>query len=255
MKKIFFLSILMNTNLFAWTLASKDFNGYPTTKIKIDISSTSCTNAKLTAQEIKDIVKEAIDMYWNSVPTSAIELSVGSIKSVSIDGDATISAVAAKASENSILIGCNDDVASFTNGFTGAVGGYSCTGSVCRGGVIINDHTATNVDTYSKLELQSLLGHEIGHAIGLGHSSVEESLMFYSLSQKSQESLHQDDMNGITWLYPNDGKLGGLAGSCGTITFDKGEKNLSLLFVFFILASLFFLAEVGKRKFKLGVLR
>lgn len=252
MKKILLICVLLSSKVFAWTLVYKGAEGYPSPKITIDISSTNCTNADLTAAEIKEVVQEAIDMYWNSVPTSSIELKVGTIKSISIDGDTSTSAVAAKASANSILIGCNDDVTTFTDGFTGAVGGISCSGSTCRGGVIINDHSSTKVDTYSKIQLQALLGHEIGHAIGLGHSSVEEALMHYSVGY-AQESLHQDDMNGITWLYPNEDELGGLAGSCGTITFDQGDKNLSLFAVLMLMLMTFIAIEFGRR-LRLGLI-
>ena len=46
----------------------------------------------------------------------------------------------------------------------------------------------------------SLLVHEMGHAIGLGHSEVHSSTMFYSLA-RGQRTLHSDDIAGTNALY------------------------------------------------------
>lgn len=55
----------------------------------------------------------------------------------------------------------------------------------------------------SKKESQSLLFvavHEIGHALGLEHSTVKGSVM-WPTAKKGRPTLHQDDINGIRSLY------------------------------------------------------
>ena len=42
--------------------------------------------------------------------------------------------------------------------------------------------------------------HEIGHALGLGHSDVEGTVMWPYVSL-GNPSLHSDDVNGINALY------------------------------------------------------
>jgi len=44
--------------------------------------------------------------------------------------------------------------------------------------------------------------HEIGHSLGLGHSDDEDAIMapFYR-GYKPNLSLHQDDIDGIRYLY------------------------------------------------------
>ena len=42
--------------------------------------------------------------------------------------------------------------------------------------------------------------HEIGHALGLGHSDVKSSLM-WPLARKGKPQLNQDDIAGIRSLY------------------------------------------------------
>jgi len=46
--------------------------------------------------------------------------------------------------------------------------------------------------------------HELGHSLGLGHSDVKESIMapFYR-GYKLDVTLHQDDLDGIRYLYGN----------------------------------------------------
>jgi hypothetical protein len=66
----------------------------------------------------------------------------------------------------------------------------------------------------------------MGHALGLGHTSEKNALMYYDLSGKTMKALHQDDINGITYLYPNSKSIGGLGGACGSVAFiDKNDKN------------------------------
>ena len=245
MKKIIpFLISLISSNSFAWTLVYKGAEGFPTNEITVNVASTnSCSNAGLTASSLLTHLESAMDKFWNQVSESALVLKIGELKSIDIDGD-SLTDVANKAADNTILVGCNDDISSFSGGFTGAVGGLACSSTVCKGAVIVNTHSNTNVDTYSEDTLHSLLAHEIGHAIGLGHSSVEESLMYYSLSAKTQDFLHQDDINGISWLYPNEDQLGGLAGSCASIDLGGGSGGgpnglafTSLAFILMLLIS------------------
>ena len=42
--------------------------------------------------------------------------------------------------------------------------------------------------------------HEIGHALGLKHSNVKGSIM-WPTAKKGTPTLHQDDINGIRYLY------------------------------------------------------
>jgi Zn-dependent protease with chaperone function len=85
--------------------------------------------------------------------------------------------------------------------------------------IILNDTASTVIDQKSRDELVAIMAHEIGHAIGLGHSPVVDSLMYYSVIPK-RRSLGVDDIDGITYLYPKQQPV-----SCGQIIDSKNNLN------------------------------
>lgn len=54
----------------------------------------------------------------------------------------------------------------------------------------------------SAVDLESVAVHEIGHLLGLGHSSVEEAIMYPSIGSATRKvELTKDDIQGIQMLY------------------------------------------------------
>ncbi|XP_034707583.1 metalloendoproteinase 2-MMP-like [Vitis riparia] len=51
------------------------------------------------------------------------------------------------------------------------------------------------------MDLETVALHEIGHLLGLGHSSVQNAIMFPSISTGVTKGLHEDDIQGIRALY------------------------------------------------------
>jgi hypothetical protein len=57
---------------------------------------------------------------------------------------------------------------------------------------------------YGKYDIQTILTHEAGHSLWLGHPATTLSVMYASY-QGVNRNLYQDDINGIVYLYPQTG--------------------------------------------------
>ncbi|XP_044492417.1 metalloendoproteinase 2-MMP-like [Mangifera indica] len=74
--------------------------------------------------------------------------------------------------------------------------------------VISGDVTTSTVS--SAVDLESVAVHEIGHLLGLGHSSVEEAIMYPTISARTRKvELASDDVEGIQALYGSNPNYNG----------------------------------------------
>jgi len=72
--------------------------------------------------------------------------------------------------------------------------------------------------------------HEIGHLLGLGHSSVVESIMYPTIMSRTRKvELHSNDVMGIQYLYRTNlaGNNGSSLPSFGCETSDGGGALIS----------------------------
>ncbi|XP_004509890.1 metalloendoproteinase 2-MMP-like [Cicer arietinum] len=66
--------------------------------------------------------------------------------------------------------------------------------------VVSGDISKSSLPT--AVDLESVAVHEIGHLLGLGHSSVEDAIMFPTISSRMKKVvLAEDDVRGIQYLY------------------------------------------------------
>ncbi len=77
--------------------------------------------------------------------------------------------------------------------------------------------SADEMPTSSEVDLRNTLTHEVGHFIGLNHSSVRDSTMFANapLGEISKRTLSQDDIDAVCTIYPPQADEGG-CGNCAS---------------------------------------
>lgn len=84
---------------------------------------------------------------------------------------------------------------------------------------------------WNQTSLTSVITHELGHTLGLGHSSNYSAIMYAYMH--GQSSLHQDDINGVSYLYPGGYVFKGLgnidddiAGTSDIVWVDRGTGEV-----------------------------
>jgi hypothetical protein len=237
---LFFLShahaFTLNNN-FGASFKNKNVSVY------VDSGSTCAVN-QLTPYELADLVGPAVDKFWNEVPTSSLRLKAAGfseavftmnhgrlcsptdtacITAGTTAGNSTPAEGLIPAVKN-IVISCNDNQLNFGNGNVLAVTvPNKFSGKKIAGAVILINDGANTFGNLSKSDKIAVIAHEIGHAIGLGHAEDKSALMYYR-TVDLRNNLGQDDVDGVTYLYPMHvdgyGLLQGIEplGGCGTIS-------------------------------------
>lgn len=233
-----FIPLLFTMNAYAFTLNTNINANFDDSEVKIYVTSNStCTNAGISGSELLSIAVDAANKFWNRVPSSYLRLKEGGTLSTSdtkflsgilcvTDSDTSCDSATSVPKVNDIVIACNSDT---TKNFTSA-SYYALTvpnnfsNKKIKGSVIlVNDSANTQFNKLSREEMVNVIGHELGHAVGLGHTKDKAALMYYS-EFFSRHRLGQDDVDGITYLYPN--KLHGCSGIFGTINTIGNDDNL-----------------------------
>ncbi|EEF42266.1 metalloendoproteinase 2-MMP [Ricinus communis] len=82
--------------------------------------------------------------------------------------------------------------------------------------VVSGDISSSTIS--SAVDLESVAVHEIGHLLGLGHSSVEEAIMYPTIPSRTRKiELANDDIQGIQYLYGSNPNFNGSSSSTPSI--------------------------------------
>lgn len=231
--KTFFWAILLffsTGNSFAFTLSNSAAAAFSGDEIKVDVASHTCTNIGMSNQQLLDAAKDAANLFWNTVPTSRLRIKQGGLRSVSALFQTDVICVTgtdctptpALVVDSGILISCNTNAGNFSSGGVLSVTvPNNISGRVISGALIlINDRADNQFQNKSYSEQVSIIAHEMGHAIGLGHSKVDDSLMYYQ-SISTRTDLGWDDIDGVSYLYPTEQPIKG----CGTISLEDSSRG------------------------------
>ncbi|MBP9681264.1 MAG: matrixin family metalloprotease [Bacteriovorax sp.] len=243
----FLTSFMISLKADAFTLNNSGGLIFGKNEVSVHVANGNCANIGIDENELLLIVGNAVDQYWNQSPTSRLKLRKGSLQNLSsaykTDAICTNNSLAASSDtctpntdlsvSSDILITCNDNASNFSSSGVLAVTvpnnivGNSIIGSL----IMINDSSSNQFKLKSYDEKVSIIAHEIGHAFGLGHSPVKDSLMYYS-TVDMRKNLGFDDIDGISYLYPKQQPI-----SCGSITEKTTPNSLTGMIIGLLLAS------------------
>lgn len=198
--KLFVLLSLVTPPLFAWTILGPSTSGWPTRHLTFFINYSDCS---IPQENLNSLLDEAIAV-WNHVPTADLTITRHP------DGVATTVADISQGTSGQVpLIVCstqfNDATGAPPDSVPAATIGTQ-DGPMRSAIIVLNSQagTAAEISQISPGKLQAMFAHEIGHALGLGHSSQSEALMYFSIRYKPEAILTQDDRDGISYLYPRN---------------------------------------------------
>lgn len=209
---LYYFFFFFSPSIFGYTFTQSDIYGFKKSPIKLHIETTNC-NANT-----ESLVEKAIDV-WNGASQSSLKLEKGSNVSYSR------SDVLNGSFSEDIIVYCSLDMQADTSrdpNFILGVGVSQDTigdNHLDKGFLILNYTPGSDQDFNVISEEIKIFTttHEIGHVLGLGHTSESSALMYYDAGRKENTALHQDDIDGIRHLYPQNELEGDYLLGCAQI--------------------------------------
>lgn len=214
----------------------------------------------LTSDQIASFTQQAIHDFWNTVPTSSLRLRFmgfwkknktefigGKLCNFEEDNVDDCTKDHALPKVTSIVISCNSLLENFTSSTFAKTMIYLQDSAIEGAHVILNNTPSTPLNRLNAQQMVWVVAHEMGHAIGLGHTNDAANLMYFTLTPQ-RNKLGEDDIWGLTYLYPQQ------IDGCGVMASTKMSRpnnmqslknlkfNTSILLSFF--SGIFFLSWI-----------
>lgn len=212
---------LVSLTVHAFTLmggaTSGELEGWSNRTVSFKLNTAHCP------ANIDSILEDAMAV-WNSVPSSDLIVEQRGLTTT------TVAQLAAGTATDVPVIIC-DPTFSTNSGTAGnGVPAVARVAVPVNGGPLTYAYLLINVQPGAPGNILSQdadqvkigLAHELGHVLGLGDTMDRNALMSFDSSARRKLSLGQDDIDGITYLYPRN-ELNGKAMGCGMVTETSGR--------------------------------
>ena len=189
---LFFSFMAAQGQAFTLVDTAPSMKGWDTKNLIFHLNPANCRS------DIRDVIKDAMSL-WNSVAFTNLILELGP------DTSATPAQAAAfNFSEDAVIV-CDTAFTTTTPGLSAdTIPGYANytlgnRNQLVKGFLMLNAQSGglANLSVISGIAAKVVVAHEMGHVLGLGHSSLSAALMYYNGSYKTDLSLAEDDENGI----------------------------------------------------------
>lgn len=226
----FFVTVKsQNVEAFTLILGSEGqiSTGWKSNTVHFDVD-TSCASYLSTIES----AISAASALWGSVPTAHLTISVGSTVTLSQPIVTYVSSSSTTlAPEGNPIIYCDSSFQSNSGADADSIPGFAAAQNLSSNGQMlgallvlnVQSGASANITSFNANLLNIVLSHEIGHCLGIGHSSDKNALMYYATNSSKKLVLSKDDMDAVTYLYPRQELTSAGLMGCGTIS--AGSRN------------------------------
>ncbi len=195
------------SHAFTLTATVGEGQGWADPNVKFFVNTTNCP----ASIDVPGLITEAAKL-WNNVPTSRINVSYGG--ATTSTSDSSPPTVYCATNFGAVTGADQNQTVGVGRGSPSVLGG-----PITSGLLILNTSAGQGSIVGQPSEvLKVIVAHEIGHVLGLGHSQESSALMWYNAGLKTNALLSQDDVDGITYLYPRNESGQDQPFGCGLIT-------------------------------------
>jgi hypothetical protein len=255
--KIAFILFMLIGQAHAFTLNNNFGGAFKKSRVKVQVApNTSCSGTGISIYDLEEMLKPAVDDFWNTVPTSRLRLEpagfsapITNIQTGLVCSPTDSECVTDANNANNlippvseIVIACSDNPINFGLNPSNVIAvtiPNNFSGKKIRGAIILINNSSSAFLNLNRADKIAALAHEIGHAIGLGHAKddEQEALMYYR-TVNLRKKLGQDDIDGVSYLYPKQVDGCGLIGSIkdnSSIPPNLWQMLIGLMFVIMLI--------------------
>jgi len=204
---VIFVAVMLSEGARAFTLNSSSdsmFRGWQNPEVTFNVNTSNCP----AGMDVPGLIQEAVKI-WNNVATSRVKISYNS---------STTSTTFA----NPTTVYCETNFQGVTGAdhdYVPAAAAVQPSGHYAVGGLLYLNVSGgqANISLYDRTSLLVIIAHEVGHILGLGHSQQPSALMYFDAGSKQYLTLGQDDIDGLTYLYPRNEFGGDKMMGCGLV--------------------------------------